>query len=103
MGIGYALSEGLELDENGNIPHRRLRDCHLLRATDMPRDVRIEFLDSAEHTGPFGAKSVGECGTVPVAGCVAAAVSNAVGHEFRSLPIREEDVLCALRESRTRG
>lgn len=101
MGIGYALSEGIVLDENGNQPHHNFRDCHLPRSTDMPRDIQIELLDSEEHTGPFGAKSVGECGTVPVSGCVAAAVGNAVGHEFRSLPIRKEDVLCALRESQT--
>ncbi len=101
MGIGYALSEGIVLDENGNQPHHNFRDCHLPRATDMPRDIQIEFLDSEEHTGPFGAKSVGECGTVPVSGCVAAAVGNAVGHDFCSLPIRKEDVLCALRESQT--
>ncbi|MGI6230131.1 MAG: xanthine dehydrogenase family protein molybdopterin-binding subunit [Tractidigestivibacter sp.] len=103
MGIGYALSEGIVLDENGGQPRHNFRDCHLPRATDMPRDIQVEFLDSEEHTGPFGAKSVGECGTVPVAGCVAAAVSNAVGHQFTSLPIRKEDVLCALRESPTQG
>lgn len=99
MGLGYALSEGVVLDELGRQPRHNMRDCHLFRAIDMPRDLRIEFLDGCEHTGPYGAKSVGECGTVPVAGCIAAAVSAAVGHEFRTLPIREEDVLCALRES----
>lgn len=98
MGLGYALSEGLQVDERGRMRRRNLRDCHLFRSTDMPRDIRVEFLDSCEHTGPFGAKSVGECGTVPVAGCVAAAVGQALGTSFTKLPIAKEDVLCALME-----
>lgn len=102
MGLGYALSEGLEVDETGRLRQRFLRDCHLLRATDMPRDIEVEFLDSEEHTGPFGAKSVGECGMVPVAGAVANAVADACGCSFDHLPIRKEDVLCAL-ESSARG
>jgi len=99
MGLGYALSEGLETDETGRLRQRFLRDCHLFRATDMPRDIEVEFLDSEEHTGPFGAKSVGECGLVPVAGAVANAVANACGCSFHRLPIGREDVLCALASS----
>ena len=101
MGLGYALSEGLSLkpDGSGALKNRFLRDCRLFRATDMPRDIRVEFLESEEHTGPFGAKSVGECGVVPVAGAVAAAVGNALGRTFTKLPIDEEAVVCAARES----
>ncbi len=101
MGLGYALSEGLELkaDGSGALKNRFMRDCHLFRATQMPRDIRVEFLDSEEHTGPFGAKSVGECGLVPVAGAVAAAVGDALGCTFTKLPIDEEAVAWAVRES----
>lgn len=97
MGLGYALSEGLELKDDGSgaLKNRFLRDCHLFRATDMPRDIRVEFLDSEEHTGPFGAKSVGECGMVPVAGAVSAAVADALGYTFTKLPITEEAIRCA--------
>jgi CO/xanthine dehydrogenase Mo-binding subunit len=100
MGIGYALSEGVSLDEKGHVKGTRLRDCHLFTADRMPQ-IEVEFLDSYEKTGPYGAKSVGECGTVPTAAAVANAVSNAVGFEFHSLPIRKEDILCHLEQYKT--
>ncbi|MCH3917977.1 MAG: molybdopterin-dependent oxidoreductase [Spirochaetia bacterium] len=97
MGLGYALSEGLELDGHGRVRNTRLRDCHLFTSTQMPKIV-IEFLDSYEPTGPFGAKSVGECATVPAAGAVANAVSNAVGYCFNQLPIKKECILAHLQK-----
>lgn len=103
MGLGYALSEGVRLDEQGRVQGTRLRDCHLFTATRMPSDLQVEFLDSSEKTGPYGAKSVGECATVPSGAAVANAVSNAVGVEFRSLPIRKEEILCRLKQSETPG
>lgn len=98
MGLGYALSEGIQLKEDGSVRGKRLRDCHLFRADEMP-DIQVEFLDSFEKTGPYGAKSVGECATVPSGAAVANAVSNAVGCQFHSLPIRKEDILCQITKS----
>lgn len=92
MGLGYALSEGLTLNNNGKIKGTRFRDCHLFTADKMP-EITVKFLDSYERTGPCGAKSVGECATVPSAAAVANAVSNAVGYHFCSLPIRKEQIL----------
>ena len=102
MGLGYALSEGVRLDEEGRVQGTRLRDCHLFTACKMP-PIQVEFLDSYERTGPYGAKSVGECATVPSGAAVANAVSNAVGYEFRSLPIRKEEILCHLEPYETPG
>lgn len=98
MGLGYALSEGIVLDEKGAVKGTRLRDCHLFRADQMPK-IRVEFLDSREPTGPCGAKSIGECATVPSAAAVSNAVGNALGTFFYSLPIRKEDILCHIRQS----
>lgn len=100
MGLGYALSEGIVLDEKGVVQGKRLRDCHLFSAVQMP-NIQVEFLDSYEKTGPYGGKSVGECATVPSAAAVANAVCNAVGHSFCRLPIREEDILCHIKQSST--
>lgn len=98
MGLGYALSEGIVLDEKGAVRGTRLRDCHLFRADQMPK-IRVEFLDSREATGPHGAKSIGECATVPSAAAVSNAVGNALGTFFYSLPVRKEDILCHIRQS----
>ncbi len=97
MGLGYALSEGLELTETGTVKAKFLRDCRLFRADQMPR-IRVEFLDSYEETGPCGAKSIGECATVPSGAAVANAVSNALGYSFEKLPIRREERLCHIRQ-----
>lgn len=92
MGLGYALSEGLSFLPNGKIKETRFRDCHLFTADQMP-EITVAFLDSYEQTGPCGAKSVGECATVPAAAAAANAVSNAAGHYFCSLPIRKEQIM----------
>ncbi|MFA9463417.1 MAG: xanthine dehydrogenase family protein molybdopterin-binding subunit [Velocimicrobium sp.] len=93
MGLGYALSEGVILDESGMVQGKRLRDCHLFTATMMPK-IQVEFLDSYEKSGPYGAKSVGECATVPSAAAIANAIANALDFEFKKLPIRKEEIQC---------
>lgn len=97
MGLGYALSEGIQLNEKGEVKGKNLRDCHLFHADQMP-EIQVKFLDSYEETGPCGAKSVGECATVPSAAAVCNAVSNATGMYFHRLPIRKEDILCQNRQ-----
>ena len=92
MGLGYALCEELRLDEKGKCLSNSFKTYHILNAEEMP-ELRVAFLDSEEETGPFGAKSVGECAVVPVAPAVANAVSNAIGVQVRSLPIKPEEVL----------
>lgn len=96
MGLGYALSEGLKLNERGEVTNKLLRQQNMFKADQMPRDIHVEFLDSYEESGPYGAKSIGECATVPSAPAVANAVSNALGIHFHSLPISKEKILEAL-------
>lgn len=98
MGLGYALSEGIILDEKGAVRGTRFRDCHLFLANQMP-EIHVEFLDSYESSGPCGAKSIGECATVPSAAAVSNAVGNALGTFFNKLPIRKEDILCHITQS----
>ena len=50
--------------------------------------------------GPFGAKGVGEPGTVATAAAVANAVYDAVGVRMRQLPITAERVWKALQEKK---
>ncbi|MFV0464605.1 MAG: xanthine dehydrogenase family protein molybdopterin-binding subunit [Lachnospiraceae bacterium] len=92
MGIGYALSEGLELLENGELKGKRLKDCGLVRADKMP-PIRIKFLESFEESGPYGGKSIGECATVPAAAAVINALNNALDTTFYSLPVKKQDIL----------
>jgi CO/xanthine dehydrogenase Mo-binding subunit len=54
--------------------------------------MHIDFVDSFEPSGPFGAKSVGEIGIDTPPAAIANAVYNATGMRIRKLPIRSEDL-----------
>lgn len=87
MGIGYALLEGLEFDENGKNKYNNFRTYRTPRATQMPR-IQVDFIEEGEPYGPFGAKSIGECAVVPSAPALINAVSDALKTEIREIPYR---------------
>ena len=87
MGLGYALTEGLDVDESGKITNGTLRQYHMFTAPEMP-PIRVAFVGQPEPTGPCGGKSIGECSIVPAPAAIANAVSNAIGADFHSLPLR---------------
>jgi len=94
-GLGYALLEEVVIGENGWYLNPDFAGYTLPGTMDLPR-IQVLFAKSYEPRGPFGAKSIGELSTNPVASAIANAVSNITGHRFRSLPIHREDVLRVL-------
>lgn len=98
MGLGYALCEELQIKE-GRVQNPQFLDYKLLTVRDMPEVVviPIETLDAA---GPFGAKGVGEAGTIPISAAVANAVCDAVGVRMTELPMTPERVYRALQPHR---
>ena len=86
MGLGYAISENLEL-EGGRPKSTRLRDCGILRAWEMP-EMEIIGVEVPDPYGPYGAKGVGEIGLVPTAGAVANALCQFDGVRRYSLPMQ---------------
>jgi CO/xanthine dehydrogenase Mo-binding subunit len=54
--------------------------------------LHVEFADSYEPSGPFGAKGVGEIGLDAIPAAVANAVHDAVGVRIFELPITAEKV-----------
>ena len=96
MGLGYALTEAVTRDEKGKITCLDLNKYHILRASEMP-EIRTGVIEEIESSGPFGAKSIGECAVVPSAPAVVNAVSNAVDREFLETPLTPERVLAAIR------
>jgi xanthine dehydrogenase molybdenum-binding subunit len=85
MGLGYALTERLEVRE-GQVLTGSFMDYAILRADDMPELV-VRFIESPDAEGPFGAKGLGESGAIPTAAAVANAVRDAIGVRFTELPI----------------
>jgi CO/xanthine dehydrogenase Mo-binding subunit len=96
QGLGYVLTEGF-LMENGRPLNPNYSDYKIPCALDMP-PLQIEFADSWEPTGPYGAKGLGELSLDPTAAVVANAVFDACGVRITKLPITAEKIYNALRE-----
>jgi aldehyde oxidoreductase len=86
MGLGYAISENLEL-EGGYPKSTMLRKCGILRAKEMP-EMEVIGVEVPDPYGPYGAKGVGEIGLVPTAGAVANALYQYDGVRRHELPMR---------------
>jgi CO/xanthine dehydrogenase Mo-binding subunit len=94
VGIGYALSENYEFD-NGHPLTNNFRDYGLPRTTDVPRIESI-LIETNDPMGPYGAKGVGQTGTLHPAPAIANAVEDAVGVRLTELPMNPDRVLAAL-------
>jgi CO/xanthine dehydrogenase Mo-binding subunit len=98
QGIGYALTEGLQIDE-GKPVNPNFSDYRIPSMRDMP-PLQHAFAESYEPTGPFGAKGLGELNMDPTAAVISNAIFDAVGVRIRTLPITPEKILRALQEKR---
>ncbi len=89
MGLGYAMTEGFPVDEDGRPLNTTLRSLDILRPKDMP-EVETILVESPDPGSPYGIKGVGEIGLVPTAGAVAAAMHDADGIWRNELPMVNE-------------
>jgi CO/xanthine dehydrogenase Mo-binding subunit len=95
MGIGQALSEVTQLDEEGHQLNPYLLDYKLVTASDAPR-IDIAWVETeTPNAGPKGSKGVGEAPCVPTAGAIANAIAKATGACVRQLPMTPERVWAA--------
>jgi CO/xanthine dehydrogenase Mo-binding subunit len=98
QGIGYALYEEVHSEE-GRIMNPNFRDYKIPTIHEMDFPIDLEFIETNDSFGPFGAKGVGEPGLVPTAPAIANAIYNAVGIRIRDLPITPEKILNALKRN----
>jgi xanthine dehydrogenase molybdenum-binding subunit len=96
MGIGYALTERLIL-QDGKVMNSNFLDYKMLTAKDVP-PIDPVVIETNDPFGPYGAKGIGEPGSVPTAPAIANAIYDAVGVRIKELPITPERVLAALKE-----
>jgi CO/xanthine dehydrogenase Mo-binding subunit len=89
MGLGFALMEEFEPGKTLS-----MKDYHIPTCADMPEIVPI-IVESAEPTGPFGAKGVGEPALIPTAPAILNAIADALGERVYALPANLERVLAA--------
>ena len=95
QGIGHTLTENITYDRRGKPMESSLMQYRLPTRLDMGR-LRVEFEQSYEPTGPFGAKSIGEIVINTPAPAIAHAIYRATGVWHRSLPITPETVAMSI-------
>jgi xanthine dehydrogenase molybdenum-binding subunit len=98
QGLGFTLYEKVE-QENGRILNPNFRDYKIPTIAEMNFPIELEFIETDDSEGPFGAKGVGEPGLVPTAPAIANAIHNAIGIRIRDLPITPEKILAALKKA----
>ncbi len=98
MGVGLALSEGTQLDDQGRQRNPALLDYKLVTCSDAP-EIQVDWIQiPAKGAGPRGSKGVGEPPQVPTAGAIANAITKVLGTQVRQLPMTPERVWAASRE-----
>jgi CO/xanthine dehydrogenase Mo-binding subunit len=92
MGIGQALSEGMQLDSSGRQLNPHLLDYKLVTSADAP-PIEIAWVQTpAANGGPNGSKGIGEPPCVPTSGAVANAIAKVTGKRVHRLPMTPERV-----------
>ena len=95
--IGHTLFENITYDETGKPVESNFMQYKIPTRLDMGH-LRVEFENSYEPTGPFGAKSIGEIVINTPAPAIAHAIYRATGVWHRELPITPEKILMSMPE-----
>lgn len=97
FGIGHALHEELVYSD-GQLINPNLMDYHLPRFRDLPRSFHSIIVEEGGGTGPFGAKGIGEGGTLAAAAAICNAVYDATGVRLYRVPLTGQRIWTACAE-----
>lgn len=97
QGIGMALLEDVKVAADGTLITNNLMKYAIPTVKDIG-NITVEFAESYEPTGPFGAKSIGEVVINTSCPAIQEAVYNATGLRIRDLPITPDKILKGLKE-----
>ena len=95
QGIGMTLTENITYDKNGYPEENSLFQYKIPARNDIGR-IHVEFENSYEPNGPFGAKSIGEVVINTPLPAISDAIYNAIGTRFYELPITPEQIAMAV-------
>ena len=99
QGIGMTLTESVTYDDRGYPMENSLFQYKIPARVDIGK-IRVEFENSYEGEGPFGAKSIGEVVINTPLPAISDAIRNAVGKRFYELPITPEKIAMAALEQK---
>jgi CO/xanthine dehydrogenase Mo-binding subunit len=72
--------------EEGQLLNGSLLDYQIASLKDLPETFEPIVVEEPHESGPFGAKGVGETGTLTVSAAIANAIEDAIGIRIRDLP-----------------
>ena len=99
QGIGMTLTESVTYDDRGYPMENSLFQYKIPARVDIGK-IRVEFENSYEGEGPFGANSIGEVVINTPLPAISDAIRNAVGKRFYELPITPEKIAMAALEKK---
>ena len=91
QGIGMAMYEDASYTSTGRLINNTMMKYNVPTRMEVGK-IEVEFADSYEPSGPFGAKSVGEIGTDTPPAAISNAIKNALGVRMNRLPVKSEEI-----------
>ncbi|MGH8971119.1 MAG: aerobic carbon-monoxide dehydrogenase large subunit, partial [Actinomycetes bacterium] len=91
QGVGGALYERMEYDENGQLLNASFMDFLMPYASEIPT-IEIDHLETPSPLNPLGIKGAGEAGVIPSAAVFAAAIEDAEGFPITRMPISPSEL-----------
>ncbi|SFS87982.1 xanthine dehydrogenase family protein molybdopterin-binding subunit [Halostagnicola kamekurae] len=101
QGIGQALYEGAEYDDNGQLLTGSMQDYAVPKAEHIPEMETDSTVTPSPHN-PLGVKGVGEAGTIAAPQAVVNAVVDALepfGVDHIDMPLKDEKIWRAVHEN----
>jgi CO/xanthine dehydrogenase Mo-binding subunit len=92
---GYALTEDLRV-RDGRILNPRLSTYLMPGILDIPERIESVVLELPDPRGPWGVRGVAEMPFIPYAAAVAAALHDATGVWFDSIPLTPDRIVAGL-------
>ncbi|KQY54370.1 aerobic carbon-monoxide dehydrogenase large subunit [Nocardioides sp. Root140] len=107
QGVGGALYERMEYDENGQLLNASFMDFLMPYVTEVPDGIEIDHLETPSPLNPLGLKGAGEAGVIPSAAVFASAIEDAERLDPGNLAVTAMPIspsqLFDLREHHRRG
>ncbi|HZU86819.1 MAG TPA: molybdopterin cofactor-binding domain-containing protein, partial [Anaerolineaceae bacterium] len=99
MAMGAAIYEELKFDDQGRILNPQFFQYHIPTLKEAPRQT-IEFVETPDPIGPFGARGIGEHSVVGVAPAILNAIYDAIGVDLFEIPATPDVIKKALAEKK---
>ncbi len=95
---GYAIMENFQMKE-GHVMTDQFSTYLIPGVLDAPREVESVIIEVPNEIGPWGARGMAEMPYIPFAPAVIAALHDATGLWFDSIPLTPDRVVTKLREA----